>query len=341
MHTGTYFWTRSINSCFNILSHLFLFLILGANIFQLILTSAAFWLDGYLSYIVYVFWQNLNKTKNSSISSSAQSEISQQLHNNEWIEDPAKQLEEEIKAGLANDVLEVDEYDENGIVHTKAIRIDEENKQVIVEWSLPPIKSDNLNNSRDICSKDNASRMTAVLDDGKEMRPRKNSYDDAGTSCVTKQYRTNSMRGSQKKEFWFTSNHVQVVEKSNVGEEERKSVKSKRKDTNNQIRKLVSQRTGSEKRWIDADKEIKNNNLSVSSENEYREPEIFLDNHTRTLNLRKNFANSPPKLRKKEHVLSDNEIKRSQSRENIGSIKSFKFTSQFEWVEKDQSYAAE
>lgn len=81
--TGSYFWVRSINSLFNIISHLFLFLVLGANVFTLMLTVVSFLFDGYLSYIVCAFWQSLNVTKASSISSSAQSEMSNRVRDNE------------------------------------------------------------------------------------------------------------------------------------------------------------------------------------------------------------------------------------------------------------------
>lgn len=53
--TGTYFWVRTLN----LASQLFLFLILGANIITLVVTSLGFMLDGYLSYILYVYWQSL------------------------------------------------------------------------------------------------------------------------------------------------------------------------------------------------------------------------------------------------------------------------------------------
>ena len=67
---GSYFWTRSINGIINILAHVFLFLILGANIFTLIVTTIVFSLDMYLSFIIWYYWQMPKRVENSSISNS-------------------------------------------------------------------------------------------------------------------------------------------------------------------------------------------------------------------------------------------------------------------------------
>jgi hypothetical protein len=73
---GTYFWTRAINGLINILSHLFMFLILGANIFTLMVTTFVFALDMYMDFILWYFWQLPNRSKNSTLSNS---EVSQAL----------------------------------------------------------------------------------------------------------------------------------------------------------------------------------------------------------------------------------------------------------------------
>ena len=117
------------------------------------------------------------------MSSSEQSDFSNPVVDEECVDNQARQLEEEIKGGVPDDVLEVEEYDDNGILHTKAIRIDEENKQVVVEWSLPPIVNLNTYKSKEGLSKDNASRITAILEDGKEYIKRINSH-DPGTFSV-------------------------------------------------------------------------------------------------------------------------------------------------------------
>ena len=68
--TGTYFWTRVINSMINIISHMFMFLILGANIFTLIVTTGMFSLDVYLNFIIWYFWQLPKRNRLSSLSNS-------------------------------------------------------------------------------------------------------------------------------------------------------------------------------------------------------------------------------------------------------------------------------
>mmetsp|Transcript_35586 Transcript_35586/g.35221 ORF Transcript_35586/g.35221 Transcript_35586/m.35221 type:complete len:291 (+) Transcript_35586:310-1182(+) len=290
MFTGTYFWTRFINSCFNVMSHLFQFLILGANIFRLSITTFSFMFDGYLSYIVYVFWQNLKKTKNSSTSSSAQSDFSHQI-DVECPDDQEKRLEEEIKAGLANDVLEVDEYDENGVPHTKAIRIDEDNKQVVVECILPPLKELNQYKSRDGSSRDNASRITAFLEDRRHPKTRKASYDNDMAS--SDYYRSKpSFKGTRKENFLFTSNHIQMINKSSQDLSEENKSRIHRNSGATSKLKLVSKHTGSERKWIAHDQEDKDQddkNDSVSSVKEYAENEIYLDTHSRTSKIKKNL----------------------------------------------------
>lgn len=49
------------------------------------------------------------------------------------IEDQNRQLQEELKGGVPSDILEIEQYDDEGNYQTKIIRIDEENKQVAAE----------------------------------------------------------------------------------------------------------------------------------------------------------------------------------------------------------------
>jgi hypothetical protein len=48
-------------------------------------------------------------------------------------EDQNRKLQEEIKDGVPDDILEIQRYDENGNHITNLVRIDEENKQVAAE----------------------------------------------------------------------------------------------------------------------------------------------------------------------------------------------------------------
>lgn len=119
----------------------------------------------------------MNGTKSSTISSSAQSDFSSPVLNVDCINNEDRQFEEEIKASLPDDVLEVDEYDENGIAHRKVLRIDEENKYIVREWAIPPITNISNSKGKGYWFKDNASKITEFLENINESQLRKNSYD--------------------------------------------------------------------------------------------------------------------------------------------------------------------
>jgi len=92
----------------------------------------------------------------------------------------------------------------------------------------------------------------------------------------------------------------------------------------NKVKRLISQRTGSEKQWIESEnKHNSNENSSLSPAKDYQEPEIYLDSHTRTLKISQNNTYM---------------LQRSHSKDHNQNMKKSSFTNQIKGVDKSNSY---
>mmetsp|Transcript_4553 Transcript_4553/g.4266 ORF Transcript_4553/g.4266 Transcript_4553/m.4266 type:complete len:119 (+) Transcript_4553:465-821(+) len=98
-----------------------------------------------------------------------------------------------------------------------------------------------------------------------------------------------SFKGSNKKDFIFTSNHIQMVEKSNKDEDEEKKARMFRTNDAKKISSIIGAKSpysGHESSY----KEKKNSHDgSISEVKEYAEPEIYLDTKSQTQNIKKNL----------------------------------------------------
>jgi hypothetical protein len=169
LQTGTFFWSRSFNSAFNILSHLYIFLALGATIITLIVTVGLFLLDLYLSYIIYIFWQNLKYTKTSTLSSDLQSELDQRADVDHFRRTNSRNITEEIKAAIDAGANNIPNNENDNHKVENAYRRNEESKEDQME--IPHI----------FLSRDDISKPTAYFDDIKDFQSRKDSLYDAKT----------------------------------------------------------------------------------------------------------------------------------------------------------------
>lgn len=177
LQTGTFFWSRSFNSAFNILSHLYIFLALGATIITLIVTVGLFLLDIYLSYIIYVFWQSLKYVKTSTLSSDLQSDLGQRADLENFERVNPRNIAEEIKAAIdaRNSNIQNQECGSHKVVDTS--RRNEESKEDHLE--IPQI----------FLSRDDVSKPTAYFDDIKDFHTRKDSFFDERTGKAYFKYK--------------------------------------------------------------------------------------------------------------------------------------------------------
>lgn len=124
-----------------------------------------------------------------------------------------------------------------------------------------------------------------------------------------------------------------MIERSNLDENEGEKSRIHNKSFYTNRKKVTTQRTGSEKKWMETEKDIRNDNNSVSLAQEHDESEVYLDNKETKLVIRKNNENFNP-LKKRGLNKSIQNSKRTQSKEAVVSVKSFKFTNQMEKIEK-------
>lgn len=292
--TGTYFWTRAINSVFNIASHLFIFLVLGANIFTLIVTSAFFIFDMYLNYIVYVYWQNLKQTKNpSTLNSELSDECSNRVPEAICVPNLVSPNGEENKEEYELQPGEVDDMERNiRVPKTVTLKANEEIKQSSTRGIFPPIKS------KKSSVRDDYTKATNVYDDVSKSNTyknlnfsgvRKESMNDAEVSSMSRDpgsyIRPYNSTHPGKKNF-FTSGHIQMIERSPKNSELKVYTLNKPNDYK-RVSKQVISKSPSENNWVRSDK---GKALSVSDEGTKDGREVKLLSGSPT-GIKKNASN--------------------------------------------------
>lgn len=335
--TGTYFWVRTLN----LASQLFLFLILGANIITLIVTSLGFMLDGYLSYILYVYWQNLKWVKSSSVSSSAQSELSNGVVvDGDCLPRQSQAIIEEIKRGCGgSDMLDLEDNDRSfGLPRSHALTKNEESKEVVM-CSLPPVIKNRENRL-----KEDYTRATGLFEDVREYAPRKDSLMDGGTSWFTREPVTivraqYSSTNARKKEF-FTSGHIQVIEKGYDNENEKSKTLKKAPAIDSRFSRTSKDDPASEKRLVNSEGGDRDNSSKLY-EKDYMEYEVKLNYDYPLPKVKRNATNSPlknsyrPRPQSQKEIPSVNDKEQNRSDTGLrGKVKNFKFTNQLECLDK-------
>lgn len=203
---GSYFWVRVLNSILTLVSHTFLWLVVGANILTLFVTSVFFCFDLYLSYIIYYFWQNLKTPRNIATSSSAISDLqSQEIEGNVFHSQRRRENEEAkvhswiIFDGNLNLVQEQESRHEEAK--------DSENSK------LPPVYQNKYK-----ASNYEPTKPTGYFDEYKDLAyQNKDLRGDNDASSITRDPKSiakqvNSSLPTRK--TFFTSTHIQMIERS-------------------------------------------------------------------------------------------------------------------------------
>lgn len=278
------------------------------------------------------------------MSCSELSEIEAQNEIRAEVEDQNRKLEEELKDGVPSDILEIEQYDEEGNYQTKIIRIDEENKNVAAEWVLPPIISKLNNISDDNYMKGSPSKVTTFFEEPRDFMTRKDSY-EAGYSSLTQKPKNilnnhESNRSASTKDFVFTSSHIKMIDKSNICEEKEddylKHIVKNKENLSNRLKKLITNNGGSV-RWVtwenNEDEEEEDNEVrSENSIKKYQEPEVFLQK-SGSFRIRENSANSPSRIHRNSIKKRLSNLEKAHSTTTQKNLKDFKYTSQVEWNE--------
>jgi hypothetical protein len=272
-------------------------------------------------------------------------------------EDQNRKLQEEIKAGVPDDILEIQRYDENGNLITNMVRIDEENKQVAAECNLPPIIALSNYVTNDRLPNNSASKGISYLDNNHDFHIRKSSCDVDSTMPNNRTIMIHNdevYRNSSGKDFVFTSTHIKMSDNSNaVDEDIRKNMVNNKDKLNNRLKKLITnnveavqqspesikkQNVFNHVNWAnneihkdDEEDEGENNGIEIkscSSAKSHYEPEIYMN---RSQSFRDNKFEDKINVKPKRNSVK----KRMSELENTNSItymkkNMFKITSQIE-----------
>ena len=256
-------------------------------------------------------------------------------------EDQNLKLQEEIKAGVPDDILEIQRYDDNGNLITNMVRIDEENKQVAAECKLPPITAISNYVTNDRLPNSSASKGISYLDNNHDFHIRKSSCEMDSTMPNNRTimiHNDEAYRNSSGKDFVFTSTHIKMSDNSNaVDVDIRTNMVNNKDKLNYRLKKLITNNVeavnwaNNEIHKDDEEDEGENNGIEIkscSSAKSHYEPEIYMN---RSQSFRDNKFEDKFYVKPKRNSVK----KRMSELENTTSVtyikkNTFKITSQIE-----------